>query len=90
MLTDLEHQEISQRLRRDLGKAQVALLSARRRFHLLVREGPSGLPQPDGALHVQQVGKESSAALQGYMQALKRLTELTLYGTIPEDLMPPC
>ena len=90
MLTDLEHQEIRQRLREDLEKAQVAHLAARRRFHLLVREGPGGLPPPDGALHVQQVGRESSAALQGYMQALKRLTELTLYGTIPEDLMPPC
>jgi hypothetical protein len=74
MLTDL-HQEIRQRLWEDLQKAQAAHLAASRRFDLLVKEGPSGLPHPDGALRVQQVGRESRAALQGYMQALKPFTE---------------
>jgi hypothetical protein len=89
MLTYLDRQEIRQRLWEDLAKAQTAHLDASGRFDLLVKEGPSGLPHPDGALRVQQVGRESRAALQGYMQALKRFTDFTLRGTIPEDLLPP-
>jgi hypothetical protein len=88
MLTNLACQEIRQRLSEDLEKAQVAQLAARRRFHLLVKEGPSELPHPDGVLHIQQVGRDSRAALQHYMHALKRFTGFTLYGTIPEDLLP--
>ena len=89
MLTYLERQEIRQRLWEDLATAQTTHLAASGRFDLLVKEGPSGLPHPDGALHVQQVGRESRAALQGYMQALKRFTDFTLRGTIPDDLLPP-
>ena len=82
-------QEIWQRLWEDLEKAKTAYLAADGRFDRLVKECPSGHPHPDGTLHVQQVGRESRAALEGYMKALKRFTDFTLHGTIPEDLLPP-
>ena len=88
MLTYSERQEIRQRLREAVDKAQAAHRAAGGRFDRLVNESPSGFPQPDGALHIQQVGRDSRSALQQYKHALKRFTEFTLYGTIPEDILP--
>ena len=33
--------------------------------------------------------QDSNTALLQYMKVLKRFTDFTLYGTIPEDLLPP-
>lgn len=88
MLYYLERQEIGQRLCDQLDRARVAHRTACERFDLLVQECPAGLPHPDGALGIQQAGRDSRSALQHYMQVLN-LTDFTLYGTIPEDLLPP-
>jgi hypothetical protein len=78
MLEYANRQDIRQRLWEELDKARVEHLAPCRPFDLLVNESPTGLPHPDGR-----------TALQAYMRALKRFTDFTLNGTVPEDLLPP-
>jgi hypothetical protein len=89
MLSDSRRQEIRERLWDQLDTARAAHHAASERFALAVKEGPAGLPPSDGVLHIQQAGADLRSALQHYMCALKRFTEFTLDGTIPEDLLPP-
>jgi hypothetical protein len=89
MLYYAERPEISKRLSDQLDQARVAHHTACERLNLLVKECPGELPHPDGALRIQHAGRNSSSALQRYMAALNRYTDFTLYGTIPEDLLPP-
>jgi hypothetical protein len=80
MLEYANRQDIRQRLWEELGKARTEHVAASR-CELLVNESPAGLPQADGAFR--------GSALQDYMRALKRFTDFTLNGTVPEDLLPP-
>ena len=89
MLEYAVRQEIRRRRWDELATAQAAHRVASDRFRLTVGESPSGIPYPDGSLLIQQVAKESKSALQRYMRALKRFTDFTLYGTIPDDSHPP-
>ena len=89
MLEYPNRQEIRQRLWDQLAEARTAEQTASQQLGRLVNEGPSGLPHPDGALHVHQVGRDARLAIQDSMHALKRFTDFILHGTIPEDLLPP-
>jgi hypothetical protein len=64
MLEFSEREEINQRLWDELDEARVAHMTASQRFNLLVKESPAGLPHPDGALSIQQAGRNSRSALQ--------------------------
>jgi hypothetical protein len=90
MLEPPNSQEIREQLWDQLNKAQAACLIATDadQFNLVIKECPSGHPHPDGALSIQQAGRDSRLALQHYMEALWRYTEFTLNGTIPDDLLP--
>mgnify|MGYP006264479303 CR=1 FL=1 len=89
MLEPPNSQEIREQLWDQLNKAQAACLTATDQFNLVIKECPSGHPHPDGALTIQQAGRDSRLALQHYMDALKRFTEFILNGAIPVDLLPP-
>ena len=80
---------IRQQLWDQLHKTQVAYVAASDQFSLVIKECPGGHPHPDGALSIQQAGRDSRLALQHYMDALGRFTEFILNGTIPVDLLPP-
>ena len=83
-----ERYEISQRLWEQLDKARQEHANATDRFNLLIK-GPLGeLPHPDGSLSIRQAGEASRFALLNYMNALKRFTDFTLDGTVPEDILP--
>ena len=71
-----------------LEKARYEQATASARFDLLVKAIPPGIPHPDGALYIQKATQEANAALLQYMGVLKRFTDFTLYGTVPEDLLP--
>jgi hypothetical protein len=88
MLEYLERQEISQQLWDQLDKARVEHLAASERFSSLAKERPGCLPAPDGTLRLQQAGADARSALRQYMTALKRFSDFTLYGTLPQDLPP--
>ena len=76
--------DIEQRLKGELDKAREAYGAASREFDLLIKDIPSGIPQPDGDLRIQQAGKASRAALRNYTFALKRFSQYTLAGIVPK------
>jgi hypothetical protein len=78
--------EIQRRLMKELSDAQSAYHAANTRFHMLVKEVPSGIPAPDGPRRIWEAGVESRVSLEKYTRAMKRYSEFALYGTIPEDL----
>jgi len=82
-MSDPRHEEIGRELRDELRRTQREYTSANENFDAIVRETPSGLPHPDGALRVQQAGKESRRTLDLYTRALKRYTEFILHGVAP-------
>jgi len=84
-----EHQEIEERLKCDLDKARAEYHSVSGKFHALVKDIPGGAPQSNGELRIRQTGEASREALQNYTVALKRFSEYTLSGIVPEDLLPP-
>ena len=88
-MTEPNRHEIRERLWDELEKAQAQYESATSHFDQLIKECPPGLPHPDGSLRIQQAGRDSRAALQHYVMALKRFTDFTLNGSIPEDLERP-
>ena len=61
--------DIEQRLKGELDKAREAYGAASREFDLLIKGIPSGIPQPDGGLRIQQASEASRAALQNYLFA---------------------
>jgi hypothetical protein len=89
VLTYQEYREIEERLRGDLEKARSEYQAACGEFDSLVKDIPNGIPQADGGLHLRQSGEASRAALQTYTVALKRFSQYTLSGIVPEDLLPP-
>jgi hypothetical protein len=84
-----EDLKIEERLKGDLEKARSEYQAACGEFHSLVKDIPTGIPQPDGELRIRQTGEASRAALQNYTLALKRFSEYTLSGIVPKDLLPP-
>jgi hypothetical protein len=83
-----EHLKIEERLKEDLDKARSEYQAACVEFHSLVKDIPSGIPQPDGELRLRRSGEVSRAALQNYSLALKRFSQYTLSGIVPKDLLP--
>jgi len=89
MLGYREYQEIEERLKGELDMARAEYQAACGEFHSLVKDIPSGIPQPDGELRIRQSGEVSRAALLNYTRALKRFSQYTLSGIVPKDLLPP-
>jgi len=56
--------DIEQRLKGELDKAREAYGAASREFDLLIKDIPSGIPQPDGDLRIQQTAEASRAAFR--------------------------
>mgnify|MGYP003701391399 CR=1 FL=1 len=79
---------VGTRLKEKVDQAHAEYLAASARFDALVKETPSGLPHPDGAMRIQQAGLASRTALQRYMWAMKRFAEYSVSGTVPDDLEP--
>ena len=77
---------IEDRMKADLAKARAEYQAAFGEFQSLIKDIPSGIPQPDGELRIRQTGAASRAALQNYRRALMRFSEYCLSGTVPTDL----
>jgi hypothetical protein len=83
-----EYAQIEERLKGDLDKARAEYHALSAQFHSLVNDIPSGLPLPNSELRIRQSGEAARAALQNYTLALKRFSQYTLSGIVPEDLLP--
>jgi hypothetical protein len=79
--------EILEALRDQLDLARSEFHAANKEFEGIVNDTPSGIPQPDGSFRVQRAGQASRAALQNYRRALKRFSDFTLEGAVPDDLL---
>ena len=78
--------EIEERLKADLERARAEYKATAAEFDSLIREIPSGVRTSDGELRIRQSGEASRAALRNYTLALKRFSQYTLSGIVPEDL----
>ena len=80
-----KRQEFGNRLKCELDKAQTEYSFATQTFDRIVKEVPTRVPQPDGDLRIRQAGTATRLALEQYIVALRRFTDFTLRGTVPED-----
>uniref|UniRef100_Q01PA1 Uncharacterized protein n=1 Tax=Solibacter usitatus (strain Ellin6076) TaxID=234267 RepID=Q01PA1_SOLUE len=86
-MSEPNRHDMRQVLWRELDRYRAQYYSECSRFDQLVKEGITGLPHPDGSLHIHQAGRDSRLALELYLLALNRITDFTVRGIIPEDLL---
>src|SRR3954468_8448491 len=89
-MPDASQQEISRRLRDELRRAQLEHAAAKEKFEEITTQTPSGLPHPDGALRIQQAGREYRRSIELYTRALKHYTDFTIHGIAPPPLNRVC
>jgi hypothetical protein len=78
--------QISYFLKDQLDRAQNVQTLAVNRFGQIVAESPGSIPSSDGNLLVKQAGVAARDSLAAYSRALKRYTDFTASGVVPEDL----
>ena len=74
--------EIGAILDDELCTRRAAYLKAKKDFNA-VTSGPSGLPHPDGTLHIKNVSAAYVVALQTYTTAMQEHTRFIASGDIP-------
>ena len=79
--------EIARVLTLELDQAHSAYATASLAFDGIVKQVPSGIPHPDGGFRIGIAGKDSRAALERYMRALRRFTDFTVHGTVPGEFL---
>lgn len=77
---------ISDFLRAEVDRTQNEYYRAKEQFWNVTRDLPSGLPHPDGMKRIQNARRDESAALDKYINALRRLNDFVLDGVVPEEL----
>jgi hypothetical protein len=55
-------------------------------FSTIIKDIPSDVPHPDGALRITKASRELSTAREEMMRAHRRLNDFLGHGVIPEDL----
>jgi hypothetical protein len=80
--------EIGTILDDELRTRRAAYLRAKMDFNTAM-SGPSGLPQPDGILHIKNVSAAYVVALQGYTTAMGKHSRFIAKGYIPVRFAEP-
>ena len=78
--------EIRHLLEDDFDAAQQRRIAASKRYNEIISDIPSGIPQPDGTDRIQQASGEYKASREAATEAMKRLSDFMIRGTIPADL----
>jgi hypothetical protein len=81
--------EILQKLREALDTARQRSEAASAHFDEVLRDVPSGLPQPDGVERVRLASVEFIRSRQILLDAHLKLENFIAYGTIPDELESP-
>jgi formate-dependent nitrite reductase cytochrome c552 subunit len=76
---------VEQRLARELEEASESNRAAKLRYEDVMKSLPSGIPQPDSNLRIQQVAEALDRARVAHQKALTRWTAFVAKGTIPSD-----
>jgi len=82
----VEREEIMKILQDDVTCAKQQLDDANRAFDGVIREVPSMLPHPDGVQRIKNVSRDLALSHDKLNEAVERLNNFMLHGTIPQDL----
>jgi hypothetical protein len=82
----VEREQVLKTLQDDVTYAKQQLDGANRAFDDVVREVPSMLPHSDGIQRIKNVSRDLASSREKLNEAVARLNEFVLHGTIPEDL----
>ena len=67
-------------LRKDLARAQAVYEQTQREFRAIISDVPSGIPQPDGSLRIENASRKNAAALDDYVRALREFSAFLSAG----------
>ena len=82
---DSRDSDIAAKLKAELDEANRENIAASAEFNSIMKDIPSGIPQPDGNLRIRQAAAKMNAAVQKHLFALKRYTDFVVRGVSPED-----
>ena len=82
----MEREEIMKILQDDVTCAKQQSDDANRAFDDVIREVPSMLPHPDGVQRIKNVSRDLALSHNKLNEAVERLNDFMLHGTIPQDL----
>jgi hypothetical protein len=83
----VEREQVLKILQADVTYAQQQLVGANRAFDDIISEVPSMLPHADGAQRITNVSRDLAFSRVKMHEALGRLNDFVIHGTIPEDLL---
>jgi hypothetical protein len=81
-----DRERILEALSDDLRAAQQRRDEASARFAEIIKDVPSGIPHPDGTARIHQASQKYSLAQKEAMEALVRLNNFLVHGTIPYEI----
>lgn len=82
----MEREDVMKILQDDVTCAKQQLDDANRTFDDIIREVPSMLPHPDGIQRIKNVSRDLALSRDKLNEAVERLNNFMLHGTIPQDL----
>lgn len=82
----MEREPILKILHDDVTYARKQLDGATQAFDDVVREVPSMLPHSDGIQRIKNVSRDLTLSRDKLNEAVARLNDFVLHGTIPHDL----
>ena len=82
----MEREQILKILQDDVTYAKQQQDGASRAFDDVTREVPSMLPHSDGVQRIKNVSRDLTLARDKLNEAVARLNDFVLHGTIPQDL----
>ena len=77
--------KLLEKLEAELDAARKRREAARKRFDEIIRDVPSGIPEPDGSLRRKQASDEYRQAIREVTEALVRFNRLILFDEVPDD-----
>jgi hypothetical protein len=78
--------QIRLNLLEEVRRATDRVNAASESFSMIIKDIPSDVPHPDGALRIAHASRELSTAREEMMRAHRRLNDFLSRGVIPEDL----
>jgi hypothetical protein len=86
MTKEMEREQVLKILQDDVEYARQQLAGANKAFDDVVREVPGMLPHSDGIQRIKNVSRDLAYSRVSMHEALKRLNDFVLHGTIPQNL----
>ena len=82
---DSRDSDIAAKLKAELDEANRENIAASAEFNSIMKDIPSGIPQPDGSLRIRQAAAKMNAAVRKHVLAVNRFSDFMVHGVPPED-----